>query len=231
MEYKLFGPAGSPSENFRRDLDELVKLDDPQRNAIADWFLASNDYNPFASPLPATIVASTLLPEQFQSIAQFLRNLLSAWQNYGLQLPDVERDLLLLGLASESLPVIVSFLDRLSTIKQRVWAYDHARMQTFDALPTIDALNLICEARAVFGGYPSGTDQVQDSHRKFLGILPMVIMELVISDNYGNKERLAIQLSEESFEWLQKTLGRAQDQLSILKERTAAVAFEGNELR
>ena len=53
-------------------------------------------------------------------------------------------------------------------------------------------------------------------------------MELIASDNYGNKKRMAVQLSEETFEWLQKAVGRAREQLSILKERTATVAFDGN---
>jgi hypothetical protein len=97
--YRIFGPGGSPSEDFRSDLQELLKLDDPQREAIADWFFASKNYDPFAVPLPANIATSTLLPEQFQRAALTLRNLLWAWQEYGLQLGDVERDLLLPGLS------------------------------------------------------------------------------------------------------------------------------------
>jgi hypothetical protein len=231
VEYRIFGPAGTPSEDFRRDLGDFLKLDEPQRNAIAEWFLASKDYDPFASPLPANIIASTLLPEQFQSGAQCLRNLLWAWQEYGLQLEDIERDLLLLGFASEALPVILSFLTRLATIKHRVWANHYARVKTFDGLPTMDELNFICEARAVFGGYPSGMDQVRDSYKQFLGMMPLVIMELVTSGNYGNKKRLAIQLTEKNFEGLQRAIGRAHEQLSILKERTAAATFDGNSLR
>ena len=227
MEYRIFGAAGSPSEDVRRDLHDLLKLDDMQRDAIVDWFAASKDYDPFSSPLPASIVASTLLPEQFQRAAQSLRRLLWAWQEYGLQLPDIERDLLLLGFDSKMLAVIVPFLDRLSALKQRVWAFDYARTQAFEGLPTMDALNFICEARAVFGGYPSGDDETRESYRQFLGIIPVVLMELITSDNYGNKERTAIQLSEENFEWLHKAIGRAREQLSILKERTSFVAFDG----
>jgi hypothetical protein len=62
-------------------------------------------------------------------------------------------------------------------------------------------------------------------------MMPLVIMELIASDIYGNKERMAIQLSEETFEELRTAIGRAQEQLSIPKERTAAVSFDGNGLR
>jgi hypothetical protein len=228
VEYRIFGPAGTPSEEFRKDLNDLLKLDDMQRNAIVDWFFESKDFDPFDPPLPSNIVASTLLPEQFQRAATCLRRLLWAWQEYGLQREDVERDLLLLGLDAEGLSVMDPVLARLSEIKQRVWAYDYARTQTIEGLLTMDAVNFICEARAVFGGFPVGSEKVQDSYKQFLGILPIVLMEITASDNYGNKERMAIQLSEEHFEWLRKAIARADEQLSILKERTVAVAFNGD---
>ena len=227
MEYRIFGLAGSPSEEYRRDLQELVKLDDAQKHALRDWFLATPDYDPFKSPLPADIVASTLLPEQFQRTAQCLRRLLWAWQEYRLQPEDIERDLLLLGLDSASIEAFGPFLASLSTVRQRAWASEYARTQTFDGLPTMDGLNFICDARAVFGGFPS-IEQAQDSYKEFLGLVPVVIMELITSDNYGSRERTAIQLSEESFELLRKAVGRVHDQLSILKERTASVAFGTN---
>jgi hypothetical protein len=229
VEYRIFGPGGEASEDFRRDLHDLLKLDDAQRSAIADWFLATKTYDPFGSPLPPNIVASTLLPEQFRRAVQILRRLLWAWEEYRLELGDVERDLLLLGVGSEALAIIVPFLADLSPIRAKVWAREYVQTQGIEGLPTMDAVNFICDARAVFGGYPLGNDdQVRDSYKQFLGVVPVVIMELIASDNYGNKKRMAVQLSEETFEWLQKAVGRAREQLSILKERTATVAFDGN---
>jgi hypothetical protein len=227
VEYKIFGPGGAASEDFRRDLHDLLKLDDAQRSVISDWFLRSKTYD--TAPLPATIVASTLLPEQFRRAVQVLRRLLWAWEEYRLELEDVERDLLLLGFDSEALPVILPFLADLSVVKEKVWTRDYVQTQSIDGLPTMDALNFLCEARAIFGGFPTGDDdQFRDSYKRFLGVMPIVIMELVASDNYGNRKRMAVQLSEESFEWLQKAVGRAQEQLSILKERTATLALNGN---
>jgi hypothetical protein len=231
VEYRIFGPGGSPSEGFRRNIQEWVKLDGTQRDAIGDWLLASKDCDPSASPLPASIAASTLLPEQFRHAADGLRGLLWAWQEYGLQLSDIERDLLLIGLDSEALAVIVPFLARLSRIKRRVWACDYATSKQVEGLPTMDGLNFTCEARAVFGGDPAGRDPVRDSYKQFLGVIPVIIMELITSDNNGNNERTAIQLSEEDFEWLRKAIERTHEQLSIMKERTAAVAFDGNGLQ
>lgn len=228
MEYRIFGPGGSPSEDFRRDLQGLLKLDDAQRGAIADWFFASKNYDPFESPLPGNIVASTLLPEQFRSAAQTLRGLLWAWQEYGLQLEDIERDLLLLGIDSEALGGLVSFLGRLSAVRQRVWACEYERGRRFDGLPTIDILNFVCEARAIFGGDSGVNGPIRDAYRQFLGVTPVVIMELITSDNYGNKERTAIQLSEDHFEWLRKAVERAHEQLSIMKDRMVPIAFDGS---
>jgi hypothetical protein len=229
VEYRIFGPGGAASEDFKRDFHDLLKLDDAQRIVIRDWFLSSKNYDAFASPLPANIVASTLLPEQFQHVVQMLRRLLWAWEEYRLELEDVERDLLLLGFNSEALAVLGPFLADLSMVKDKVWAREYAQAQAIDGLPTMDTLNFVCDARAVFGGYPNGDDdRIRDSYRQFLGVIPIVIMELIASDNYGNKKRMAVQLSEEHFEWLQKAVGRAQEQFSILKERTAAVAFSGN---
>jgi hypothetical protein len=228
VEYRIFGPGNTPSEDFRRDLQELLKLDDTQRNALADWFSTTQTYDPFGSELPQSIVASTLLPEQFRRAVQVLRRLLSNWQEYGLRLEDIERDLLLLGIDAEALKGFAPFLERLSGVKKKVWISDYVQTQTVDGLPTIDALNFICDARAVFGGYPLGDHHPRESYKQFLGVLPIVIMELVVSDNYGTRNRIAVQLSEESFEFVQKSIGKAQEQLAILKERTAALALDIN---
>lgn len=230
MEYKIFGPGGSPAEDFQQDLQELFALDATQREAIAEWFLTTKNYDPFASPLLPNIAASTLLPEQFQDSAEGVSQLLWAWQEYRLELGDIERDLLLLGFNSEQLRAIIPLLDRLSSVKHKVWAWSYALTQLVEGVPTMDAVNFICEARAVFGGYASN-EPASDAYKQFLGIMPVVIMELITSDNHNNQQRTAIQLSEEKLEWLRKSIARAQEQLSIMKERTAAVAFNGNELR
>jgi hypothetical protein len=229
VEYKIFGPGGSPPEDFHQDLEAVETLDDPQRDAIAEWFLTTKSYDPYASPLPANIIASTLVPDAFQDAVESLSHLLWAWEEYGLELNDIERDLLLLGVDSDSLRGMILLLGRLSTVKGKVWGWSYALAQLVEGLPTIDAVNFICEARAVFGGYATN-EPVSDSYRRFLGIMPIVIMELISSDNHENQQRLAVQLSKEKFEWLRNSIERAHEQLSIMKERTASVAFNGNGL-
>ncbi len=224
MEYKIFGPGGSPSEEFREDLTELAKLKAADRDAVADWFFASKDFDPHASPLPANIVASPLLPERFQGAVLALRDLLWAWQEYALELTDIEQDLLLLGVPPIVLATIGPLLGRLSDLKQRVWVWYNAHVLPA-GLPRLDDLNFVCEARAIFGGLPVGDSEVRDSYKRFLGIVPLITMELVAVDREGETKRMLVELTEERFEWIRRAVARTHEQFSILKERTAPLAI------
>jgi hypothetical protein len=48
-------------------------------------------------------------------------------------------------------------------------------------------------------------------------------VEIISSDFYGRKQRTAIQLDEEGFQRLMRSLKRASEQLDVLKERTKTV--------
>lgn len=218
MEYKIFGPGEIPPEEFRGQVSDFLKLDDAQRNTIAEAFL-QRDFDPFSSTLPPIAVASSLLPEQFGRAVQLIRNLLGSWQDYGLALTDIERDLVLLGYAQPEIETITSFLSRLTHVRGRVRESQNLRMQQLDGLPTIDNMNLICDARAVFGGFPLGSERAPDSYKSLLSLTPIVIMEIISSDNYGQRQRAAFQMTEEEFEGLRRMIARAHEQLAILKER------------
>jgi hypothetical protein len=71
----------------------------------------------------------------------------------------------------------------------------------------------------VFGGFPDGAEKTTDDYRKFLGLTPIVIMEIISSDNYGRQQRMAVQMNEENFNWLGRSITKAQEQLAILKAR------------
>lgn len=86
-------------------------------------------------------------------------------------------------------------------------------------------MNFVCEARAVFGGHPSGDAEITDSYKQFLGTIPIVIMEIVTSDSEGNTKRFSVELPEEQFEWMRRAVARAHEQFSTLKQRTAALAI------
>ena len=100
---------------------------------------------------PPAVVASTLLPEQFRQTAGLIRQLLNNWQRYGLGLQDIERDLLLLGVVPEHLGIL-AFLTRLSPIKERVWLDGVEGNQSWPGIPTIDDVNILWDARPLFGG-------------------------------------------------------------------------------
>src|ERR1017187_5053700 len=109
MEYKIFGTEGSPNDEFRAELQAFCDLDQTQREALAAWFESTADFNAYTPELPPGILASTLLPEQFRKTASPIRFLLETWHRRSLQLEDIERDLLLLGLDSTQRANISSF--------------------------------------------------------------------------------------------------------------------------
>ena len=75
MEYKIFGAARQPPDNFKDDLAAFCRLDEEQRSTIVEWFLSADTYDLYASHLPPIIVASTLLPKQFRQTAGVIRSL------------------------------------------------------------------------------------------------------------------------------------------------------------
>ena len=219
MEYMIFGSGGTPSGEIRDQLNEFFKLDDAQRKTIKDEFLKDDFEYSWRKPLPESVAASSLLPEQFTEAVELIRSLLYAWREYNLQVADIERDLLLLGCSERDIEILVDFLTTLSGLKDIVWTRRLKSIQQLDGLPTIDNLNIICDARAVFGGFPEGAERVSPSYRTLLNLEPMAIMEIISSDSYGNRQRTAVQMSEEQFEAFQRIVSRAQEQFAILKKR------------
>ena len=45
MEFKLFGPGGSPGSHFQKDLKALLDLDDEAWQVLANWFLTTTDFD------------------------------------------------------------------------------------------------------------------------------------------------------------------------------------------
>lgn len=186
MEYRIFGTDQRPPDDFNDDLAAFFRLDDQQREVIAGWFLSTRDYELFGPSLPPAVVASTLLPEQFRQAAGVIRRLLYNWQRFGLDLRDIERDLLLLGVNPEHLGILSAFLARLSLIRERVWLDGIEGSQHGTGLPTIDDVNIVWNARPLFGGpscyyYKADGD---DPYTQFCGLTYIAIVEIVTSDSY-----------------------------------------------
>ena len=221
MEFKLFGPGGSPSSHFQRDLKTLLDLDDEAWGMLADWFLTTTDFDSEqASP---ALAASALLPVQFNQSADVLKYILESWYMYGLQLPEIQRDLLLLNCPRDRIERLGSLLERLRPVRDRVYReymrFDHENA----VLPTLEDVDVVCDLRPVFEDtvFPIPEAKLV-RHTKLLGYSYMVLADLSTEDPDGRKRRMAFQMTEATLADLQTTLQRAKEQLDILKARTSA---------
>ena len=141
---------------------------------LANWFLTTNDFDSEqASP---AVAASTLLPEQFTESADVLKYILESWYMYGLQLPEIQRDLLLLNCPRERIERLGSLLERLRPARDRVYR-DYMRFDHENAvLPTLNDINVVCDLRPVFEDtvYPI-PEALPVRHTKLLGYSYMVL--------------------------------------------------------
>lgn len=219
MEYRIFGAARSPTDEFISQLQAFCDLDDIQRQALAVWFETTSDFETYTPELPPNILASTLLPDQFRKTAAPIRFLLNAWQQQSLEIVDIERDLLLCGLNPKQIELVTVFLQRLSAVKERVWIDALEGTAQVVGLPTIDDANIVWDARAVFGGpsyYYFGADAAETTYNQCFGLTCVAIVEFMVSDTSGSKERFAVQMNETSFKNLLRAMNRADDQLKSL---------------
>jgi hypothetical protein len=229
VEYKIFGPGRQPADDFKENLAALCRLDGNQRDALAEWFLSARSYEPWEPELPPIIAASTLLPDQFRQAANIVRDLLYAWQRYGIELTDVERDLLLLGCSAQEMRIVLALLERLYPVKERVWIDVLKGYQEVAGLPTVDDVNIVWNARPVFGAdafsWPGDSDQTV--YKRLFGLVHLAMIEINASDARGQKQRIAVQMTEASFERLLVSMKRAAEQLDTFKGCTKA--FLGGE--
>lgn len=219
MDYKLFR-SESPGDAFITQLQAFCGLDGVQRDALAVWFESTSDFDTYTPEVPQVILASTLLPDQFRKVAAPIRFILDAWQQHSLEIADIERDLLLCGLSAEEIQLVTGFLERLAPLKKRVWIDGLEGTAQVVGLPTIDDANIVWDARAVFGGltyYYFPRDANDATYKQCLGVTCMAIMELLVSDSNGSKERLAIQMNEATFKMFLRAMNRADEQLASLK--------------
>jgi hypothetical protein len=132
----------------------------------------------------------------------------------------------MLGCDEAQLSVLVNFLELLSGVKERVWARQRERVERFLGLPTIDNVNIVWSARPVFGDDACRYDEIDredDSHKRFIGLTYLAVLEMISPDFYGQKQRTAIQFTEDQFQRLLRGMKRASDQLGILKEQTKSI--------
>jgi hypothetical protein len=87
-------------------------------------------------------------------------------------------------------------------------------------LPTLNDANILWDARPFFGGenyFYFGGDAEEVRYNQCLGLTCMAIMELMTADSNETKQRLAVQMNENTFKRFLRAMNRANDQLESLK--------------
>jgi len=227
MEFKIFGPGGSPDSDFREDLQTLFELDDTGWDALSHWFLETREFDTEEGAASAEVVASSLLPEQFTAGAEALKYLLESWRLYDLTIPDIQRDILLMGFHPEYIERLGPLLKKLSPVKDRAYAeyirFDHENA----VLPTLEDMSIVCDLRPVFEDTAYPLPQARRTmHTRLIGYTHMILMQISTEDSDGRTRQHAFQMTEERLVELQSALQRASQQLAILKASTRAIQIE-----
>ncbi|SPF55619.1 hypothetical protein SBA4_720006 [Candidatus Sulfopaludibacter sp. SbA4] len=227
MEFKMFGPGGSPSNRFEKGLKTLLGLDEAAWDVIASWILTTDQFDAEEAVSSPAIAASSLLPGQFIESVEVLQSILKGWHIYDLRLTEIQRDLLLMGHPREDIERLGRLLERIAPIKQRVYAEDMRFDYENAVLPTLEDVDVVCDLRPIFEDYayplPEGNTT---SHTRLLGFSRMVLVELLTEDFHGRTHKLAFQMTEQRLTDLQAALARASEQLAILKAKTRDLSTE-----
>lgn len=227
MEYKMFGPGGSPDESFRRGLIVLLGLDNDDWEAIEKWFLTTASFDSEAALSSDAFSNSSMTPERATESIEVVKFMLEAWHIHDLELPAIERDFMVLGRTPEEIERLGALLRRLEPIKEKAWA-SYMRSENENAvLPTLEDIDMVCDMRPIFEDYvfpPPHTETGR--HKKLLGFTYVILAELQTEDSGGRKQRLVFQMTKERLTELEATVRRAKDQLAIPKARTDGLSLQ-----
>jgi hypothetical protein len=227
MEFKLFGPGGYPSSRFKAGLSGLFALDDAAWDTLANWFLTAETLDVNKGLSSPTIVAGSIRPEEFEEAAEVVLYMLQAWHAQGLQINELQRDLMLLGYHREQIERLTALLNRVSKIK--VDAHQHLMREYHETatVPMLQDIDLICDIRPIFEHYnypPEESGKL--SHTKLLGFSCVVLAELEAVDRNGKAHTFSFQMTEERLIQLQNALKSVAEQMDILKTKTNAMDTE-----
>lgn len=221
MEFKLFGPGGYPSNRFQKGLKVLFSLGSKQWDVIAKWFLETDSFDPHGAVSSPLIVASLLTPDQFIESVEVLQFIFEAWSIYGLDVPQIQRDLMLLDSSGKEIGRLGELLQRLSSVRERAYKYYMRSKNENAVLPTLEDIEVVCDLRPIFEDWVYPLPETQSvQHTKLLGFTHIVLVELVTEDTSGRRHRLAFQMTQDMLQDLEAALRRAHEQLDILKART-----------
>jgi len=192
---------------------------------ITKWFLTTDNFDAEASSAYSTIAGSSLIAGQFIDSVDVVKYILEAWYMYDLQLPEIQRDLLLLNCPPDQIERLGTLLERLGPIKKRVYTQYIRFAQENAVLPTFEDINVACDLRAVFEDTVYPIPNIRSiRHTKLLEFRYVVLVEILTEDYHGRTQKLAFQMTEEALSDLQTAFQRASEQLDILKESTRAIS-------
>lgn len=221
MELKMFGPGGTPEEQFEKDLKTLFAVDPIGWELLGNWFVTTDSFDPEEALSSPAIIASTLVPEQFTASVSAVKYLLEAWHLYGLELADIQRDLMVLGYPADQVERLGVLLAPLARVKRTVYAEFMRFGHETAVLPTLEDIDVVCDVRPIFEDYVYPIPQrTRTSHTKLLGFSYMVLMELAAEDFEGRSHKLSFQMTEDTLADFKAALQRVSDQLDILKKNT-----------
>jgi hypothetical protein len=102
MDLKVLGAEGPPDE-FADDLKAFFALDPSVWQIVEKWFLTTDSFDPEEVVSSPALAASPLPPEQLRKAIAVVQYLLERWHASGRQLLDLQRDLLVLGVAADDI--------------------------------------------------------------------------------------------------------------------------------
>ena len=227
MELKIFGPGSYPSGRFKKGLDVLFDLDQDAWEVIANWFSTTESLDVQEGASAPAVLASPLTPNQFIESAEVLQYILEAWYLRGLNLNEIQSDLMVLGYASGQIGRLGELLNRLSAVQKRAFTHYMRTEYESSILPTLEDIDVACDLRPIFEGYVYPIPEKDGArHTKLLGFGYHVLIELKTEDSKGGTHRFAFQVTEKTLGDMQLSLKRAAEQLDILKAKTSALNLE-----
>lgn len=224
MQLRLFPSGGWPTEEFKRDLKALLSLDPSQLDRLSDWFKRSRKFIPLDWTEVSTVARDMALdPEEFDRIMKIARWLLNLWTAQELSLDDVLADLRSLGYDEDTVQKTAVFLGGLQEVRARVHRDVLKNIWESLAIPTVDDVNITCDARPIFQDYAYAETPRGETFQNLLGFSYVVILEFIASRSDDKSESTTFQFSEEDFAKLLDGLNKAKKQLEILKATLGSV--------
>lgn len=150
MATRIFG-SGGIEDQARKDIDQLLSLQQKDIDHIARWIVESKDPIPLTwSDVEQLTEGTSLEPRVVDRVLVLLRSFLTNWRTYGLTLEDIKADLASFGYNKEQVDRVGAVLGQIENAKERVYRAGAKRTFELTALPTIDDINVVWDLRPVF---------------------------------------------------------------------------------